>query len=65
MAATTRPPRITLTLAPEEYRALAQLAEQEDRPVLLQARHLIRRELVRQGLLPEPRPRLEVVRYGD
>lgn len=65
MPATTRPPRITLTLLPEEYRALAQLAEQEDRPVLLQVRHLIRRELVRQGLRQEPLPRLEVVRYDD
>jgi hypothetical protein len=54
-----------LTLAHHEYRALAQLAEREDRPVLLQAWHLIRRELVRQGLLPEPHQRLEEVRHDD
>jgi hypothetical protein len=65
MPATTRRPRITLTLAHHEYRALAQLAEREDRPVLLQAWHLIRRELVRQGLLPEPHQRLEEVRHDD
>ncbi|GEM_PF-6694227 len=61
MPATTRRPRITLIL----YRALARLADREDRPVLLQARHLNHRELVSQGLLPEPHQRLEEVRHDD
>ncbi len=61
----TRTQRLVITLGAEEYRALTELAEREDRPVLLQIRHLIRRELMRHGLLPESRPRREVVRYDD
>ena len=61
----TKPPRLTLTLTPEEYRALTQLAEREDRPPLLQLRHLLRRELRRAGLLPDARQQAGEVRHGE
>ena len=61
----TKPQRLTLTLTPEEYRALTQLAEREDRPPLLQLRHLLRRELRRAGLLPDTRQQAGEVRHGE
>ncbi|MBX6754585.1 MAG: hypothetical protein IRY86_10160 [Thermorudis peleae] len=60
-----RPTRLTITLNPDEYRALAQLAEREDRPPLLQLRHLLRQELRRAGLLPDARQQAGEVRHGE
>ena len=46
---------IRISLAPEEYRALARLAERELRPIPLQAQRLVIEALQRERLLP-PQP---------
>jgi hypothetical protein len=48
--------RIRIELDAAEYRALAQLAQQELRAVPDQARHLLRQALKECGLLGENRP---------
>ncbi|MGQ9683841.1 MAG: hypothetical protein ACUVX9_14995 [Anaerolineae bacterium] len=53
-------PRLMVTLTVSEAAALARLAEKELRDPREQIRALVRRELLRHGLLePEPRPAFE------